>query len=104
MVGAEEILSFEDCSSVLPGKQKTLVCNEDQAVFAVWLVGWARIASHLVSEGEEDSDKVEGDWQWAGGIHGRKGNHPEIAGMGRDAKMLMVYQGLPSQEAGIQVF
>lgn len=44
MVGAEEILSFEDCSSVLPGKQKMLVCNEDQAVFAVWLVGWARIA------------------------------------------------------------
>lgn len=75
-----------------PGKQKVLVYNEDQAVFAGWLVWWARLALHLASE-----DKVEEDWQWVGGVHGRKGNPPETDWMGKDATMLMAYhQGLSS--------
>lgn len=37
MAEVEEIASLEDCSAVLPGKEKILVCNEDQAVFAGWL-------------------------------------------------------------------
>lgn len=57
MAKVEEIFSFEDCSAVRPGKKKILVCKEDQAVFAGWLVWWARLALHLVSEVGEDSDK-----------------------------------------------
>lgn len=57
MAKVEEIFSFEDCSAVRPGKKKILVCKEDQAVFAGWLVWWARLALHLVSEVWEDSDK-----------------------------------------------
>lgn len=98
MAEVEEILSFEDCSAVLPGKQKTLVCNEDQAVFAGLLVWWARLALHLVSEVGEDSNKMERDWQWAGGLHGKKGNHPQIAGMGRDAKTLTTNGCLPKRQ------
>lgn len=73
MAEVEEILSFEDCSAVWPGKQKILMCNEDQTVFAGWLVWWARLALHLVSEVREDSYKMESEWQQAHGLHGKKG-------------------------------
>lgn len=92
MAKVEEILSFEDCSAILPGKQKIRVCSEHQALFAGWLVWWVRhqsgLALHLLLKWRK-SHKMERDWQWAGGLHGRKGNLPQIAGMRRDAKMLM---------------